>query len=327
MSKIKIFVSRRLDIESVLIPNPLYIHVQCGAFREQVSSLYVGDDTGDNISEKQPYYSELTVQYWAWKNYQADYYGLCHYRRYLSFAKTRYRVNERNMVTEPILSASSIRRHCLTDSDKMQSLIIQYDAIIAEGANVKRLSTPKGGLPKTVRELWEGQDGVMIYKEDLELLMRAIRKLYPEYLESALKYLEGSEHIGYNCYILRRELFFEMCHFQFTVLAELEHLIDANSYKGNLKRVFGYMAEIMYGIYIYELEQRKTVRIKKLQLVYFEETRHPYNFPHKIWLMILAWLTFTFNHSSEIILPKGSLMRERIKGLMGRLRGYSKKKE
>lgn len=41
------------------------------------------DDTGDNISEKNPNYSELSALYWAWKNSDKPVIGLEHYRRYL----------------------------------------------------------------------------------------------------------------------------------------------------------------------------------------------------------------------------------------------------
>lgn len=320
MINIKIFVSRRLDLDSVEIPNPLYVPMLCGAFRKHPPLPFIGDNTGDNISEKQPFYSELTVQYWAWGNANADYYGLCHYRRYLSFSDKRYRTNEQNMVVEPILSPGAIRRHRLMDSSKMQSVISQYDAIVSECADVRHIPVPNGGLPKTVRELWEGHDGVFIYKKDLDILLQVIRDLHPEYMDSAQKYLSGSAHRGYNCYVLRRDLFFRMCQFQFDVLDKLERLIDISAYQGNLKRVFGYMGEIMYGIFIYDLEQQDIYKIKELQLVYFEETRHPKNFIHRAWLFGLAYLTSALRHSSEAFLPKGSVRRENVKKILRRLR-------
>lgn len=223
MKKIKIFVSRRLDINSTFIPNPLYVPVLCGAYREHSSSLFAGDNTGENISEKQPFYSELTVQYWAWKNADADYYGLCHYRRYLSFADKHYKTNEQNMVVEPVLSSGAVKRHNLADEARMRDMITQYDAVVSKSADVRRIATPKGdGFPKTVRELWEEHDRVFIHKEDLDLLMRLIKELYPKYLLAAQDYLSGCFHRGYNCYILSRPLFFEMCSFQFGVLSAME---------------------------------------------------------------------------------------------------------
>ncbi|MBQ0066990.1 MAG: DUF4422 domain-containing protein [Phascolarctobacterium sp.] len=44
----------------------------------------VGDNSGDNISIKNPFYCELTGLYWAWKNLNCDYIGLSHYRRYFA---------------------------------------------------------------------------------------------------------------------------------------------------------------------------------------------------------------------------------------------------
>ena len=45
---------------------------------------YTKDNTGDNISAKNPNFCELTGMYWAWKNLSCEYIGLCHYRRYFA---------------------------------------------------------------------------------------------------------------------------------------------------------------------------------------------------------------------------------------------------
>ncbi|WP_196598318.1 DUF4422 domain-containing protein [Pectinatus frisingensis] len=57
------------------------IPIQVGAALTNVRIAEVTDNTGDNISNRNPHYSEMTAFYWIWKNAKADYLGICHYRR------------------------------------------------------------------------------------------------------------------------------------------------------------------------------------------------------------------------------------------------------
>ena len=61
---------------------PLFLPLQVGA-ADKTSIGFARDDTGDNISSRNPSYCELTGLYWAWKNLaDVDAVGLCHYRRF-----------------------------------------------------------------------------------------------------------------------------------------------------------------------------------------------------------------------------------------------------
>ena len=84
MSNIKIYVS--CHKECFVPSNKLLYPIQVGTcFAEEIPGV-LHDNTGDNISDKNKMYCELTAQYWAWKNDDADYYGFFHYRRYLNFS-------------------------------------------------------------------------------------------------------------------------------------------------------------------------------------------------------------------------------------------------
>lgn len=73
--------------------NELYLPLHVGAegkFDDQGNPLdlgYLKDNTGDNISEFNSSFCELTGLYWAWKNLNSDYIGLVHYRRHFSMKK------------------------------------------------------------------------------------------------------------------------------------------------------------------------------------------------------------------------------------------------
>ena len=66
----------------VPIEDSLYKPIYAGKALITNPSKMIGDDTGDSISEKNRYYSELTGIYWVWKNTAHQITGSCHYRRY-----------------------------------------------------------------------------------------------------------------------------------------------------------------------------------------------------------------------------------------------------
>ena len=62
----------------------IYLPMHVGSVGKEVIPGFTRDDSGDNISEKNPVYCELTGLYWAWKHLECDYLGLVHYRRYFT---------------------------------------------------------------------------------------------------------------------------------------------------------------------------------------------------------------------------------------------------
>lgn len=76
--------------ETVQVPANV-LPVQAGAVLDNVRLAGLHDDEGENISERNRDFSELTVTYWAWQNRQAEWQGICHYRRVLGLGETDYR--------------------------------------------------------------------------------------------------------------------------------------------------------------------------------------------------------------------------------------------
>lgn len=73
------------------------IHPACG---------YIGDDTGENISERNANFCELTGLYWAAHNIDSDYIGIVHYRRYFaSRKKSIFDAKKRRVISHEELCA------------------------------------------------------------------------------------------------------------------------------------------------------------------------------------------------------------------------------
>lgn len=86
MNKIKIFVAchKPGPVRHDDVYTPIHVGRAISKYKDDMADM-IGDDTGDNISEKNPMYCEMTAQYWAWKNvHDVEYIGFCHYRRFFN---------------------------------------------------------------------------------------------------------------------------------------------------------------------------------------------------------------------------------------------------
>lgn len=74
----------------------IYLPVFVGSRISDLDLPYQRDDQGENISDKNRTYCELTGLYWVYKNLKADQIGLCHYHRFLDIRNIR--VNEYDVI-------------------------------------------------------------------------------------------------------------------------------------------------------------------------------------------------------------------------------------
>ena len=118
----------------------IYMPIQVGkALHPELDLGFQCDNTGDNISEKNGSYCELTALYWAWKNLKdVDYIGLCHYRRYFNMTNEELSkaINSCDiLLAKPLTLPTSVYNElvywtCLEDTtifiDSLLSLFPEY---------------------------------------------------------------------------------------------------------------------------------------------------------------------------------------------------------
>ncbi len=257
---IKIFVSHRIDMEAETIDNPLYVNVRCGAVFDNRGGAIdmLGDDTGDNISEKRESFNELTVQYWAWKNVDADYYGLCHYRRYFSLTDKKYTTDIYSNIIENYINKSSIQKYGLEDSYYINDLLDKYDIIVTEPYDVSH-------VVRNLKEQYEFTKYLPV--EHIDILLDVIKEKYPNYYKDAKNYIYSTKLIPCLMFIMNKTLFYEYNEFCFDILNELEKRIDVSKLSSEGIRCYGHLGERLLGIFV--TNKQINHKIKYLQRVVF----------------------------------------------------------
>lgn len=271
---IKIFSSQRIDINSIVIQNEIMQPIRCGAIfdtRTDIDAKMLGDNTGDNISEKRLSYCELTVQYWAWKNIDLDYYGFCHYRRLFSWSDEQYEENTLKVIWEPQLNLNKIKKYHLDDTEAIYRAIDQYDIITVPPMDFTQTDF------KTVYEYYvNNPDWYEV--SNLDVLKEIVRERHPLYYDELIEHLNGSYAYYYNSYIMKKDIFFEYCTWLFDILAEFEKRVDMSHYSQEKLRAPGVLAERLFGVFLSHIQKQNKYRIGEKQFTFFNSTEKPQNF-------------------------------------------------
>ena len=201
----------------------IYIPIHAGrngiAPEEIILAGYLGDDTGDNISSKNKNYCELTVLYWAWKNLQADYLGLVHYRRYFK-GETGY--DEWSSIATKYYIESKLRKAPVLLPSKRNYFIESTYAQYVHAHN----------------------------QQDLDKTFEIIKEFYAEYIPGWEKVMNSTSGHRFNMFIMRRDILDSYLTWLFDILFKLESVLNISQYSENDKRVFGFVAERLLDVWL-----------------------------------------------------------------------------
>ena len=260
---------------SYLPDNDLFVPIHVGAEKSKIRMPIQRDDEGDNISAKNPHYCEMTAQYWAYRHSDADYIGLCHYRRFLSFCDQKFTTlsdDNREHVVIPKLTAATADKYGLTNRSRMLEKIEGCDIAVPCPMDLSMVSTPKW-RKKSVLDHWLAHDRIFFREADLKRLYALVKKYYPNIYPDMVEYMNGKYFYGYNTFVMRKDLFREMSSFEFDILRRLEEKTDLSGYSPMENRIYGFMGEILYSSFIYHLKKRRPgLKILECQMLYFEDT-------------------------------------------------------
>lgn len=253
-------------------PNALLAPIQVGA--ALAARRFPGmlqDDDGDNISAKNPQYCELTAQYWAWKNLDAEYYGFFHYRRYLAFDRIYPVGADGTIQGKHLRPYRELDRICgdlsaygLTE-ERMEAVIRQYDllAVLREPLNV------------SVQRQFEQYHDPRMLRE----LMVILQERYPDYVPAAEAYLQGKQAYYMNMFVMKRELFYTYAAWLFDLLGALEEQLQVQGAEEKKTlasqqfpdRMMGYLGERLFGIF-YTYQRQQGLRCAELPYLMFYNT-------------------------------------------------------
>lgn len=224
----------------------LYLPIHVGAELNKDKDLgYQKDNVGDNISDKNDRYSELTALYWAWKHVDAEYIGLAHYRRH--FGGKNYHHGKD-------------RLNWLVTKTELEPMLDKYDVI---------LPRKRRYYIETLYSHYEHTH----YSNQLDVTFDIIKKKYPEYADIYEKVINKTSGYMFNMVIMRKDLLDAYCTWLFDILFELEKRLGTQNLDAFQQRFYGRVSEIIFNVWLEKQFENGVIdkkRVKELPIVYVE---------------------------------------------------------
>ena len=229
--------------------NDIIVPIHAGKALSAVDLGLIGDNTGDNISEKNPYFCELTATYWIWKNVKTDIVGLMHYRRFFNFKSnsTKFYKFAPNFLEKYGINEHNINR-----------ILNEYDIILPKKSPETKIS---------VYDYYKKEH----YGKDLDLVLQIIHEKYPSIYEQTCNILKNNSRTYIaNMLICKKDLFDSYASWLFSILFELEQKIQKDITQRDLyqQRVYGFLAERLMDVF---LLTNPKLKIKEFPILYHED--------------------------------------------------------
>lgn len=197
----------------------IYLPIHVGK-KGKDSIGFKGDDSGKNISEKNPYFCELTGIYWAWKNLKSDYVGLAHYRRHFKGNKK-----------------SKNKFEQVLNEKEVMELLKDNDIILPKKRNYY------------IETLYSHYEHTM-YIEPLDITGEIIKEKYPEYHKEFELLKKRKKAHMFNMFIMKKEIMDKYCEWLFDILFELEKKVDNSKYDNFHARFYGRVSELLLDVWL-----------------------------------------------------------------------------
>ena len=199
---------------------------------EWLHKRMIGDNTGENISEKNRSFDVLTAYYWVWKNYRKignpKYIGFFAHRKLLELGASEY---QKFSIYAPDYGYTA----------RGLKALLKKHRIIAHR------SKPWYG---SVYNHYRYDHHV----EDIDMMIEIIRRDYPEMVGAMMNVLhaQNQPYAIWNFWMMEKELAFDYFQKLFHIMFEIEDRRGAVIAQYNLyqRRVFGYLAERFYAIWL-----------------------------------------------------------------------------